>query len=255
MGVCGEKCPKICVECDPKMEVFDETFMMTPIGDEFLEGAIVIQLSSCNHMVELGAMDAYVANFQTADVKILPCPVCRGPMFNPPHRYKARINQDLQNLQQVKLQLQYDYLRRLLAKKELDKVEPLVTSLLKVPRWVTQPQPPDLELLLIQIEMLVLQDRNEEAEEAHKKALEWYPNDPTLAKLAEQLNSFILAMVRQAIPGIPSGGWLKCQCGFVYAVGECGGTMQKSKCLNCGIAVGGTNHNMVSTSSRLDVYD
>ena len=36
--------------------------------------------------------------------------------------------------------------------------------------------------------------------------------------------------------------WYKCPNGHLYVVGECGGPMQKSKCPECGLEIGGQNH-------------
>lgn len=38
------------------------------------------------------------------------------------------------------------------------------------------------------------------------------------------------------------GHWFKCPNGHIYAIGECGGANQESKCPECGAAIGGMNH-------------
>ncbi|XP_059484951.1 NFX1-type zinc finger-containing protein 1-like [Neocloeon triangulifer] len=45
----------------------------------------------------------------------------------------------------------------------------------------------------------------------------------------------------QAI-GLTPGHWFSCPKGHVYAIGECGGAMERSKCPECGSTIGGGNH-------------
>jgi len=44
------------------------------------------------------------------------------------------------------------------------------------------------------------------------------------------------------------GHWFTCRNGHVYTIGECGGAMEMSICPECGVEVGGTNHQRVSGS-------
>ena len=50
------------------------------------------------------------------------------------------------------------------------------------------------------------------------------------------------------------GHWYKCPNGHIYAIGECGGTMEERKCPDCDATIGATHHrllegNQVSNSS------
>ena len=38
------------------------------------------------------------------------------------------------------------------------------------------------------------------------------------------------------------GHWFKCPKGHIYAIGECGGAMQRAICPECGSSIGGANH-------------
>lgn len=40
------------------------------------------------------------------------------------------------------------------------------------------------------------------------------------------------------------GHWYKCPNGHIYAIGECGGAMQRSKCPECGQTIGGASHTL-----------
>jgi hypothetical protein len=41
---------------------------------------------------------------------------------------------------------------------------------------------------------------------------------------------------------IGRGHWNKCPNGHLYAIGECGGAMETSKCPDCNAVIGGSNH-------------
>lgn len=53
--------------------------------------------------------------------------------------------------------------------------------------------------------------------------------------------------------GVKSGAWYRCPNGHLYCIGECGGAMERSKCPDCGVTVGGDNHTVVSSSSHSQV--
>jgi len=43
---------------------------------------------------------------------------------------------------------------------------------------------------------------------------------------------------------IRAGGNYRCTCGYIYAVGECGGPMQRAPCPMCGNNIGGQQHRL-----------
>lgn len=43
---------------------------------------------------------------------------------------------------------------------------------------------------------------------------------------------------------IRAGGYYRCTCGYIYAVGECGGPMQRAPCPRCGNNIGGQQHRL-----------
>ena len=45
--------------------------------------------------------------------------------------------------------------------------------------------------------------------------------------------------------GLSQGHWFACPNGHPYAIGECGGAMEVSKCPDCGAKVGGARHQIV----------
>ncbi|KAI0369710.1 P-loop containing nucleoside triphosphate hydrolase protein [Pilatotrama ljubarskyi] len=47
-----------------------------------------------------------------------------------------------------------------------------------------------------------------------------------------------------------TGHFYKCPNGHTFVIGDCGGAMQRSVCPECGEAIGGSNHNLVSGNTR-----
>lgn len=52
-----------------------------------------------------------------------------------------------------------------------------------------------------------------------------------------------------AAVGLTAGHWFKCPNGHYYAIGECGGAMEISRCIECGAPVGGRNHALLQGST------
>ncbi|XP_072178144.1 NFX1-type zinc finger-containing protein 1-like [Diadema setosum] len=44
--------------------------------------------------------------------------------------------------------------------------------------------------------------------------------------------------------GLSKGHWYKCPNGHIYAIGECGGAMQRTMCPECGASIGGERHRL-----------
>ena len=44
--------------------------------------------------------------------------------------------------------------------------------------------------------------------------------------------------------GLLQGHWFRCPKGHVYAIGNCGGAMVRSRCNECGAVIGGANHRL-----------
>lgn len=61
-------------------------------------------------------------------------------------------------------------------------------------------------------------------------------------------------MILKAV-GLTKGHWYKCPNGHVYAIGECGGAMEESKCPECNAAIGGANHNLIQGNAVASEMD
>lgn len=82
----------------------------------------------------------------------------------------------------------------------------------------------------------------------------------TLRKMAQKLKTGlgISDVEREQIVkamGLTQGHWFKCPNGHIYAIGECGGAMQESKCNECGAAVGGASHRLRSDNRLASEMD
>ena len=55
--------------------------------------------------------------------------------------------------------------------------------------------------------------------------------------------------------GLGKGHWFKCPRGHVYAIGDCGGANQESKCPECGAAIGGTSHRLAPGNEHASEFD
>ncbi|XP_046846173.1 NFX1-type zinc finger-containing protein 1-like [Xenia sp. Carnegie-2017] len=55
--------------------------------------------------------------------------------------------------------------------------------------------------------------------------------------------------------GFKQGHWFKCSCSFIYAIGECGGAMEESKCPDCGATIGGQQHRLADNNELAPEMD
>lgn len=54
---------------------------------------------------------------------------------------------------------------------------------------------------------------------------------------------------------LPQGHWYKCPNGHVYAIGDCGGAMERSQCPECKATIGGTNHTLTQNNDVASEMD
>ena len=55
--------------------------------------------------------------------------------------------------------------------------------------------------------------------------------------------------------GMSQGHWFKCPNGHIYAITECGGAMEQSKCNECGAQIGGGNHRLLGDNQLASEMD
>ena len=61
----------------------------------------------------------------------------------------------------------------------------------------------------------------------------------------EELNRKAAIKIVSGEANYASGHWFTCKNGHPYFIGECGGAMQTSVCVDCGEQVGGTSHTLL----------
>ncbi|XP_054429592.1 NFX1-type zinc finger-containing protein 1 [Pteronotus mesoamericanus] len=54
---------------------------------------------------------------------------------------------------------------------------------------------------------------------------------------------------------LPLGHWFKCRNGHIYAIGDCGGAMQTSRCPDCKEVIGGMNHTLERSNQLASEMD
>ncbi|EGG25206.1 NF-X1-type zinc finger-containing protein [Cavenderia fasciculata] len=78
-----------------------------------------------------------------------------------------------------------------------------------------------------------------------------------IEKIKEKLRNYIsqeeIDRVVNHTEGFTAGHWFECPKGHLYYIGECGGAMEVSKCNECGSAIGGTNHALLSTNTHSNI--
>ncbi|XP_071503992.1 NFX1-type zinc finger-containing protein 1-like [Diadema antillarum] len=99
IGLCGEKCPSKCRVCD-KEEVTEIFF-----GSEDDDDARFVELEDCGHIIEVDALDQYMAMSQDSDdtinIQLKGCPRCKTPIRRNV-RYGNAIKKALSDVEAVK---------------------------------------------------------------------------------------------------------------------------------------------------------
>ena len=49
--------------------------------------------------------------------------------------------------------------------------------------------------------------------------------------------------------------WFKCKNGHPYSIGQCGGAMETSKCMECGESIGGSDHKLDKSNEAIGKVD
>lgn len=79
--------------------------------------------------------------------------------------------------------------------------------------------------------------------------------DAAAAEVAGVLQALFRAEFRRGYGGVTSfmrGHLHTCPNGHFFVIGECGGAMQESRCVQCGARVGGASHNLAASNRRAD---
>lgn len=100
IGVCGEKCPKLCRVCNEEADEFKENESR----------AMFIELNDCSHVFEVRKLDKWIEGTEfglreTEEVeikhKLCPKPECQTPILSS-HRYRLAISKTLADFEAIK---------------------------------------------------------------------------------------------------------------------------------------------------------
>ena len=93
IGICGERCPNVCRECNKDNECFEIFF-----GYEQDEDAL-FYMTKCNHTFEVKGLDYQIDNDKK--ISMVVCPRCKTILCDEP-RYQNIIKEKIKYVQQVK---------------------------------------------------------------------------------------------------------------------------------------------------------
>ena len=112
IGLCGEKCPKLCRVCEP--DKVKEIFF----GTEEEENARFIQLTDCGHIFEVTGLDKWMdietnesnemENRSNSEIALKCCPKCKKPIMTM-YRYGNQIRTQLITIDKIKSQITSSY--------------------------------------------------------------------------------------------------------------------------------------------------
>jgi len=97
-GLCGERCPEVCRECNPKEECFINDFFY---GIE-LEEKDLIYKTKCGHLFEVKGFDKYMKIKPDKNIQMYTCPQCKSLLIWEP-RYQNIIKNIFIDIQKIKI--------------------------------------------------------------------------------------------------------------------------------------------------------
>ena len=93
MGLCGERCPNVCRQCNPNNECFEIFFGFEKDDDS------LFYKTKCNHTFEYRGMDKYMKSKKS--ISNVVCPKCNIQLFWEP-RYQNYIREHFRDVQKLK---------------------------------------------------------------------------------------------------------------------------------------------------------
>ena len=142
IGLCGEKCPKLCRVCN-KVKVTEVFF-----GMEDEEDARFVQLEDCKHIFEYTGLDRWMKDSDDdgpSEIKLKECPRCKT-LIRRSLRYSNQIKRVHNNFEEIK-KIQLSTTHNNLVSKLSDTVEkvrncePVKASLLSIIKIISDPAP------------------------------------------------------------------------------------------------------------------
>ncbi|KAF9281867.1 hypothetical protein BGZ68_006340 [Mortierella alpina] len=102
----------------------------------------------------------------------------------------------------------------------------------------------------------VIEDCIERSEVLEEKIVDAYKvarGDALYNALSEAEKAEVFTAIQQTLSG--SGHWYTCPNGHPYVIADCGMAMETSRCLECGLPVGGASHQLLQSNRRNEEYE
>ncbi|CAC5383772.1 unnamed protein product [Mytilus coruscus] len=269
---CGpdHKCSGLLCECSQCVCKVCENLTEILFGYEDEDNAIFIRLEYCKCVLKVNGLDQYISNFldnTTNEIKSLKCPKC-STKISKSKRYSNElkiINKDIcdvfrtiRNIEEgtdlhAKRRSRYarqEYnefhleIRRLQLTVDIHKFK---TELSKQDEGLELPQ--DIQHYLLKLKSIeVVQE-----DELLKMRRETEEDSSRMIGLTLKEKQMIKRTMENEFMG--SGHWYKCKNGHYYSIGECGMPMEKIKCPQCGLVIGGADHILTDDNERAMDFD
>ena len=97
-GLCGQRCPEVCRECNPKEECFINDFFY---GGEIGEKDLIYK-TKCEHYFEVKNFDRYMESQSGKNIQMYTCPQCKNILIWEP-RYQNLIKNNFKDIQKIKI--------------------------------------------------------------------------------------------------------------------------------------------------------
>lgn len=240
------------------MEVFGGAMMGAPLKEDEPYATKFIFLESCRHSVAVESMDGWMQSLDNYDKAItMPtCPLCTSPINNDFGRYSNFLKKRKSDLDSINIKYAKDHINMLFKRKDYAQAISAIKSLHTQKRFGRSQSPPSKFVDMLLIHAMCLTKTGASNHKIETICNQVLAIDPTNAE-AKKITGGLLNMdeiVQAMRVEIHSGGWYKCPNGHLFAIGECGGAMETSKCVDCGATVGGANHATVAgvTHSNVD---
>eukprot|EP00347_Sterkiella_histriomuscorum_P002994 403366003 len=272
IGLCGDQCPKICKVCQPDHETFEIFF-----GYEQEPETTFVQID-CGHILDAKSLDTYISTQQYQNsinqtlqdmnqikLKTLKQHEQLMVQFDTlPQKFKQLQGR----LHEIKIEKQFKIqqvfkLWESIYRKSNDNESLLKDCTIKLElmsfiiafgnyiHQYDQHQQNDASIYsFCQVSIEKILSKRFALPEGLKSIMR------TKAELIDREYNFkaTMQMVIKAL-NLGPGHYYKCPNGHYYAIGDCGGAMEVSKCPDCGATIGGSNHALVQGNQHAGEFD
>lgn len=95
-----------------------------------------------------------------------------------------------------------------------------------------------------------------------RKVVRWREDCDELEKIVTRVGTFYQPVTLQerqdivkALDFATRGHFYNCENGHTFVIGECGGAMETARCPECGAAIGGSSHRLISSNTTATEFE